>query len=318
MKYKVLIPQDVSDEGKNYLLERGYEIKMGSGTTEDILKEEVQDCDAVLARSEKYSAETLRAGKKLKVIARHGVGYNNIDLKAATELGIYVTIAPLSNAISVAEHSLALILALSKNLLVQDHELRKGNFEIRNQLKGNDLEGKTLGLIGLGRIGSILARKAARGLDMKIIGYDPYIHPDSLIPEIELVNDWETIFKNADYVSLHLPYTPENKGIIGMNVFKQMKKTACLINAARGELVNEGELAQALQEGIIAGAGLDVFDPEPPSTEHPLLQLNNVIVTPHNAALTVEAMQRMSLHAAMCIDEVLSGKKPSWPVNMVG
>ncbi|MBZ4646216.1 MAG: D-3-phosphoglycerate dehydrogenase / 2-oxoglutarate reductase [Petroclostridium sp.] len=315
MAFKVLIPQDITEAGKKYLLERGYEIKMGSGATVDAIKKDVEDCDAILARTAPFPAEVLKAGKKLKVIARHGVGVDNIDVKTAEELGIYVTNAPLSNANSVAEHTIGLIIACARNMVRVDKEFRNGNFEIRNQLKGMDIEGKILGLVGLGRIGTMVAKKAALGLGMKVIGYDPYITQDKVAPEIELINDWEYIFKNADFVSLHMPATEKTKGIVGKKEFEIMKPTAYLINAARGEVVNEAELIEALKTKKIAGAGLDVFEQEPPAKDNPLFELHNVILTPHNAALTQEAMDRMGLHAAIGIDEVLSGKKPSWPVN---
>lgn len=315
MGFKVLIPQDVFKEGKQYLSERGYEIKMGSGATVDIIKEEVKDCDAILARTAPFPEEVIRAGKKLKVIARHGVGVNNIDVKTATELGIYVTFAPLSNMNTVAEHTLGLMITIAKHIVRVDKELRGGNFESRNQLTGVDMEGKTLGLIGLGKIGSLVGKKAALGLDMKVIGYDPYLTQDKVIPEIKLVNDWDFIFKNSDFISLHFPVTKETEGIVGEKEFEMMKSTGYVINCARGEIINEAALVEALQAEKIAGAALDVFSPEPPAKDHPLFELDNVIVTPHNAALTRESKARMSLHAAIGIDEVLSGKKPSWPVN---
>lgn len=315
MSFKVLIPQDITAAGKDYLREKGYEIKMGTGITVEAIAKDVEDCDAILARTAPFPAEVLRAGKKLKVIGRHGIGVDNIDVKTATELGIYVTYAPLSNANSVAEHTIMLILASAKNLVKIDREFRNGDFEIRNRLKGMDLDGKTLGLIGLGRIGRMVAKKTTYGLGMKVIGYDPYLTKDQVDAEIELTTDWDYVFKNADIISLHLPSTPETKGRVGKSEFEMMKSTAIFINCARGDIVNETELINALQQKKIAGAALDVFNQEPPAKENPLLKLDNVIVTPHNAALTQESMDRMGLHAAIGIDEVLSGKKPSWAVN---
>lgn len=315
MAYQVLIPQDVAREGKDYLLERGYKIKMGTGITVEDIVRDVADCDAILARTAPFPAEVMKMGKRLKVIARHGVGCDNIDVKTAEKLGIWVTNGPLSNANSVAEHTIGLIIACARHLIKCDTELRKGNFEIRNQLNGSDLEGKILGLIGVGRIGAKVARKAALGLDMKVIGYDPYCARGNLIPEIELINEWKHIFARADFISLHLPANEETRGIVGKKEFEIMKNTAYLINCARGEVVNEAELVAALESKTIAGAGLDVYAQEPPEKNHPLFELANVILTPHNAAHTKEAAIRMSLHAAIGIDQVLSGKKPSWPVN---
>lgn len=315
MGFTVLIPQDIAKEGKQYLAEHGYEIRMGSGISVDILKKEVADCEAILARTALFPAEVIRAGKKLKVIARHGVGVDNIDVDTATRLGIFVTNAPLSNANSVAEHVIGLMIALARNMIRCDREFRNGNFEIRNQLEGLDLEGKTLGLIGIGRIGSRVAKKAALGLEMKVIGYDPYVRQNSVIPELKLASDREYVFKNADFISLHTPSIKQTKDPVGKKEFELMKPTAYVINTARGDIIDEAELIRALREKKIAGAALDVFEQEPPAKDNPLFGFDNVILTPHHAAHTKEAKMRMALHAAMGIDEVLSGKKPRWSVN---
>lgn len=314
MGFKVLIPPNIAEDGKNYLINCGYEIKIGTGTTVEALKEEIEDCDAILARTAPYTAEVLKAGKKLKVISRHGVGVDSIDLEAAKELGIWVTNAPLSNAITVAEHAIGFIIALARNMVMCDKTFRDGDFDIRHKLVGIDLEGKTLGIIGLGRIGTMVARKAIFGLDMKVVGYDPYLTEDKVMPEIELTRDWEYLFKNSDFISLHLPVTAESKKIVSNKEFGMMKPTAYIINCARGDVLDEAALIEALQQKKIAGAALDVFEQEPPSKINKLLQFDNVIVTPHNAGITKESNSRMSLHAAMGIDEVLSGRKPSWPV----
>jgi len=286
--YKVLIPQIVAREGMQYLREHGYEIQIGSGITVDVLKEEVKDCDAILARTAPFPAEVLEAGRKLRVISRHGVGIDNIDVKTATKLGIYVTYAPEANANSVAEQTIGLMIAVARNFYKCETELRKGNFEIRDQLPGVDLENKVLGVIGLGRIGTIVARKAALGLDMKIIAYDPFINKNKFSSEIEIVDHWESLFSIADFISLHIPSIPETKGIVGKKEFEMMKATAYIINTSRGDIINEGELIQALQRNKIAGAGLDVFEEEPPAKDNPLFQLDNVVLMPHNSTLTRE------------------------------
>jgi D-3-phosphoglycerate dehydrogenase len=172
-----------------------------------------------------------------------------------------------------------------------------------------------LGIVGLGRIGRRLAKKAVLGLDMKVIGYDPYVSPEAFPEQVTPVKNWEELFASSDFISLHLPGGAGNKGIVGRKEFSRMKKTACLINASRGDVVNEAELAEALRNGDIAGAALDVFAQEPPERNNLLFALDNVLLTPHNAALTREAMLRMALGAAQGIDEVLTGKRPTWPVN---
>lgn len=312
MGYKVLIPQKISAEGTNYLLERGYVIETGNGISPEALAAAVVDCDAILARTELYPASVLEAGKKLKVIGRHGVGINNIDMETATRLGIQVTVTPLANSNTVAEQTFGFILALSRQLTRIDQEFRHGNWAVRDQIKGMDLEGKTLGIAGLGKIGSLVAKKAA-AFDMKVIAYDPYVDPARVPANVEMVGSLEEIFAQADFVTLHMPY---EKKIIGKSLFSLMKPSAYFINLSRGEIVFENELIEALQNKQIAGAALDVFETEPPDVKlNPLFSMPNVIVTPHNSALTTEATMRMALHAAQGIDEVLTGKTPTWPAN---
>ncbi len=314
MAYKVLIPQDIMPEGKAYLTERGHEIKMGSGITVDAIKADVVDCDAILARTAPFPAEVLEAGKKLKAVGRHGVGVDNIDVARAEELGIWVTNAPESNSNTVAEHTALLILALARRLVKIIEEFRAGNFNIRNELKGSDLAGKTLGVVGLGKIGRLVVRKMA-AFDMNIIGYDEYLAVSSYPEGVEPSASWDDLFARADFITLHIPATKDTQGIVGENEFRLMKETACIINAARGEVVDEPALIAALQNGSIGGAGLDVFATEPPGSDNPLLSMDNVIATPHNAALTTECMRRMAIHAAMGIDDALNGRVPKWPVN---
>ncbi len=314
MTYKVLIPEPIADVGNRYLLDKGYEVKPGSGITAEILMKEVKECHAILVRTARIPADVLKAGTNLKVISRHGVGVDNVDIAAATKLGIQVTNAPESNSNSVAEHTIGLIIAIARNFIVHDRELRKGNFGIRNKLIGSDLEGKVLGIIGTGRIGRLVAKKAVNGLNMKAIGFDPYADA-AAISGIEMFSSIEEVLKRADFLSLHLPATDETIGLIGAKELKMMKPTAYVINAARGGIVNEGDLTVALAEKKIAGAALDVFAEEPPDPSNPLFKADNVIVTPHNAPVTHECMERMALHAAQGIHEVLSGKPPTWPVN---
>lgn len=314
MAYKVLIPQDIAEEGKAYLLERGYEIKMGSGASEEDLIRDVPDCDAILLRTAPVTRAVLEAGKNLKIVARHGAGYNNVDLDAASELGIWVTNAPDSTTNSVAEFTMGAIIAAAKRTFLMNKAVKEGNFFYKNDHKGVDLIGKTLAVIGFGRIGRALAKKAYYGFEMNVIAYDPYAKPES-VPEYVKLVDWETAFAAADFVSLHMPLTKENRGFIGAKEFGLMKKTAYLVNCARGEVVNEPELIRAVQEEIIAGAFVDVYNQEPPALDNPLLSMENVSVTPHMASNTVECMRLMAVQAASQIDRILSGEEPDWPVN---
>jgi D-3-phosphoglycerate dehydrogenase len=313
--YKVLIPQNVAEEGKNYLRERGYEIKMGSGLTNDDIAKDVVDCDAILARTAAFPAKVFEAGKKLKVIARHGVGFDNIDVSKATELGVWVTFTPEALTNTVAEYTIGCIIALARNFVRFDRELRTGNWQIRDKMTGIDLAGKVLGVIGLGRIGRCVARKAALGLDMQVIGYDPFLKPEQFGELGIPAKTWEEIFTASDFITLHMPGTEATTDMVGKKEFEKMRKTAYLINAARGSVVNESDLIEALRSETIAGAALDVYRKEPPETDHPLFNMSNVLLTPHNASLTRECMVRLALHAAQGIDEVLSGRQPTWPVN---
>lgn len=313
--YRVLIPQDVMEEGKAYLRERGYEVIMGSGISVEDIKRDVADCDAILARTAQFPAQVIEASSRLRVIARHGVGVDNIDIARATELGIYVTNAPESNSRTVAEYTLGMIIALGHNFVRSDSAVRSGDWEMRNRVVGQDLESKTLGILGMGKIGRMVAQKASAALGMHVVGYDPFISADRFPDGVEKIDDWESLFAQSDFLTVHMPSSPETKNSVGAKEFQSMKPGAFFINAARGDLVDENALVTALQNGEIAGAGLDVYGKEPPAKDHPLFSMPNVILTPHNAALTRECMIRMAVHAAQGIDEVLTGREPTWPVN---
>jgi len=316
MNKTVYIPLDIEKEGKNYLIERGYHLKIAKNVEKQTLINDIKNCDAILTRSNAMiDADVIKAAKNVKVISKYGVGLNNIDVKTATEHGIYVTITPEANANVVAEHVMALMLNLSKKIMIMDKELRGGNFDIRNVVYSEDLEGKTLGIIGLGRIGKLVAKKAYKGFKMKVLGYDPYVeHFPSMIKRKDQL---EEVLQKSDFISLHLPLLESTKHIISSNEFKLMKDSAFFINTSRGGTVDEKALVEALKTNEIAGAGLDVFEMEPPNTKAELFSLDNIIVTPHSAALSKEGSIKMSVHAAMQVDQVLKGEKPSWPVNNV-
>jgi len=267
-------------------------------------------------RTAPFTRESIEAAHALRVIGRHGVGVDNIDLQAATEKGIVVVNTPLANATSVAEHTILVIGALAKRMRVMDRAVREGRWEVRNEYKAVDLEGKVLGLVGLGRVGTLVAKKAAEAFNMKVLAFDPYIAPESARSlGIELCSNAEEIFRRADVVSLHTPLTPETRGLANATRLRMMKPGALLINFSRGEVVDENALYEALTKGVIAGAALDVFDPEPPKKDNPLFGLDSVILSPHSAALTQECVIRMATGAAEGVVDVLSGRKPSFVVN---
>ncbi|MCI1945773.1 hydroxyacid dehydrogenase [Clostridium luticellarii] len=312
MGCKVLITEDIDDEGKEYLRKYGYGIKMASDIDEKTLVKEVRDCDAILVRMASITENIINSAPKLKVISRFGVGFDNVDLKAAKKRGIQVTYGPESNKDSVAEYTMGLIVALAKRFFLYDRELKNGNFGIRNFL-GSDVREKVLGIVGMGRIGNVVASMAYRGFKMKVIGFKRHIESGKM-EGVQLTDNLDYLLSNSDFVSLSVPLNESTRHMIGRREISLMKPGAFLVNTARGEIVDESALVDALINGKIAGAAVDVFAGEIPSKDNPLLKLDNVIVTPHTAAHTREAIKRMSLHSAIGVHEVLSGREPSWPV----
>lgn len=313
MAYKVLIPQDIAVEGKKYLVSRGYEIKMGTGITEEDLVRDVADCDAVLLRTAEITATVLRAGKKLRIVARHGAGYNNVDIKTAEELGIWATNTPDATTGSVAEFTIGAILAMGKRFVELRDVLKDGDFYAKNRKKGVDLAGKRLGIVGIGRIGLEVAKKACYGLDMEVVAYSPRKEQGQMPEYVHLVS-WETLFETSDFIAVHVPLTEETCGFIGARELGRMKPSAYLINCSRGGVVEEAALIEALQEERIAGLFTDVMEQEPPDPCHPFFKMEQVIVTPHMASNTEECMVRMAVQAASQIDRVLTGGEPEWGI----
>jgi D-3-phosphoglycerate dehydrogenase len=315
MKSKVLIPQPIAKAGIDYLSDRGYELLCPGASGHDDMVRNIADCEALLLRTAPVDKEILEAGKKLRLVARHGAGFDHVDIQAAAELGIWVTNAPLSTSCSVAEYTMGMILMLAKRIPFFINELKKGNFTARMQYTGMEIANKTLGIIGLGRIGIEIAKKAINGFAMKVTAYDPFCPSDRVPPGVRMGQTLEAVVKEADFISLHVPNTPETKKFFGAALFDLMKPGAYFINAARGELFDEAALRKALESEKIAGAVIDVYDPEPPSPDNPLFKAPNLIATPHIASNTAEATAKMALHAAQEIHRVLSGEKPLWPVN---
>lgn len=314
MSQKVLIPEAIHPRGLAFLLDKGYEVKQGTGINEDVVAREVEDCDAILTRNAVISEHVMRASGRLKVVAMHGVGVDLIDVQAATRLGIQVVNAKDSNRLAVAEFTIGLIIALSRNVLLYDKELRAGNWKIRQTL-GMDLEERTLGIIGMGAIGSLVAHKAIFGLGMRVVAHKRSLAGLTPMAGVIYTQDMDEVIQHADFLSLHVPSTPETKALIGQRELSLMKPGAFLINTARGDVVDNRALYEALLNRKIAGAALDVFPGEVINGSDPLLTLNNVILTPHAAAFTEQSVARMSLYAAAGIHEVLSGQIPTRPVN---
>jgi D-3-phosphoglycerate dehydrogenase len=311
---KVLIAQKIPEEAIN-ILKGVAEIVVSQEGNMDELKGLLKDSTAViLGSSIKFTDDFMDIAPGLKVISRTGSGVDNVDVKSATARGILVLNTPEANSISVAEHVVALIAAISKQLFFLDQEVRKGNFKVARRLYlPVEIDGKTLGLIGCGRIGKLVARKCINAFNMNILGYDPYLNtaPES----IELVSEIEEVFKKADYISLHIPLMEKTRNLIGERLLSLMKPSAYLINAARGGIVDEEALARKLKNKEIAGAAFDVFSPEPPEAANKLLGLSNIILTPHSAALTRECVIRVAVEAATGVADYLKGDTPRFVFN---
>lgn len=317
MSWKVLLPQEIMCEGREYLESRGFELVKGSGMeTEDIIKD-IKGIDAMIVRLSKITREVFEAADQLKVIVRHGAGFDTVDLEAAKEHGVKVLYCPVANSTSVAECAMMYMLYCSRNYTVVRRDFIDDYYKAKLRTPKSELAGKTVGLIGCGNIGSRVANMAKNGFGMKVLAYDPY-KPAKDFPEgVEVVRDFDRIFKESDFVSLHCPTTKITREFVGKEQFAMMKPTAFFINTARGQLVKETDLYEACKERVIAGAGLDVLQKEPVEKENPILYLENVVVSPHIGAATKEATDRASLHSAMGIVEVAEGKEPTWPVKSI-
>ena len=310
---KVVVAQK-TDGQVLQMLQRVAEVEQAQEGNLDDLRQKLRGAQAALVGTwMKFNAELMDISPALKVISRTGAGVDNVDVKAATRRGILVLHTPAVNSVSVAEHAVALLLAMSKQLAFLDASVRQGNFKTRRLNLPVDVEGKTLGLIGCGNIGRLVAQKCRGAFHMRAIGYDPFL---KTAPEgLELFPTLREILTQADYVSLHLPYSPETKNLIDQEQLSMMKPSAFLINTSRGGMVNEAALAQALNAATIAGAALDVFEQEPPEAGSPLLSCKNLLMTPHAAALTRECVVRVAVCAAQGIVDHLSGRRPEFVFN---
>jgi D-3-phosphoglycerate dehydrogenase len=312
--FKVLLYEDMDETGKALLKEK-VEILFARSLEEASLIEEVKETDGIIIRANgKVTRKMMASAPKLKVVGRHGVGVENIDLEAATEHGIWVVNTPDANDISVAEHFFGLALTLSKMLKRADIALREGRWGARYEYTGNELHGKTLGILGFGRIGRAVGRIGHKGFDMKILYYDALRYEETEKELKAMKVSLKEVLSESDYISINLPMLPETKGLLGEGEFRWMKPSAFIINLARGPIWDEKALYQVLKEKKIAGAGSDVYEVEPAAKGHPLFELDNFIGTPHMAAHTEEALRRMSLVAEDVI-RVLEGKAPVHPVN---
>ena len=293
-----------------------FEIRHCNGADRGELLSAIVDVDAILVRSAtKVDAEALAAAGSLKVVARAGVGLDNVDVKAATQSGVMVVNAPTSNIVSAAELAVALMLAAARNVAPAHSALKNGEWK-RSKYSGIELYEKTVGIVGLGRIGVLVAQRLS-AFGMNVIAYDPYVQAGRAAQMGVRLVDLDTLFAEADFMSVHLPKTPETAGLIGADQLAKVKPSLVLVNAARGGIVDEAALFDALKTGRIAAAGLDVFAKEP-CTDSPLFELENVVATPHLGASTDEAQEKAGVAVARSVRLALAGELVPDAVNVQG
>ncbi len=314
-KMKILVSDLLSEEGLEILREGGnLEVEVAVKLPLEKLKEKIKDAQALIVRSgTQVTRDLINAAKQLKVIGRAGVGVDNVDVEAATEKGIIVMNSPGANTISTAEHTVALLLALSRKIPQAYLSLKKGKWE-RKQFMGVEVHGKVLGIIGLGRIGGEVAKRV-QALGMGIIACDPFLSPERARRlGIELVG-LEALLGQSDYITVHTSLTEETKHLIGSEEFKLMKKGVRIINCARGGIIDEKALYEAMKSGQVAGAALDVYEEEPPK-KNPLMELDNLVATPHIGAATEEAQRNVAIEIAHQVVDALQGRTLRNAVNV--
>lgn len=305
---KILISDPLSEEGLKILKEvKEFQVDVKTDLKPEALKEVIKDYDALIVRSAtKVNKDIISAAHKLKVIGRAGVGLDNVDLGAATQKGVIVMNTPGGNTISTAEHAMSMILALSRNIAQANNSTKKGEWK-RSKFMGVELYNKTLGIIGLGRIGREVAKRAL-SFGMKIIAYDPFLSQEVAEGVGAEIVELKNLFARADYISVHVPLTEETRYIISDKEFAQMKKGVRVINCARGGIINETALVNAIKEGKVAAAAIDVFEIEPLPADSEFLKLENVVVTPHLGASTEEAQVNVAIEITECVRDYLLGK----------
>ena len=313
---KILVADRLEKDGLALLKkERSVRVDIKLGLTPAELEKVIPDYDAVIVRSAtRLTKEIIEAAHHLKVIGRAGVGVDNVDLDAATKRGIIVMNTPEGNTTATAEHTMALLLAVARKVPQAYVSLKEGKWR-REEFLGTELHGKTLGIIGLGRIGREVARRAAQGFGMKVIAYDPFISEESVKALGVSFCELKKLFKDADFITIHTPLTPEAKHLLNREAFALMKTGVRIVNCARGGLVDEKALLEAIRSGKVAGVALDVFEKEPPG-KHPLLKCPEVVATPHLGAATREAQENVSVAVVQQVIDALHNRAIRNAVNL--
>lgn len=306
--FKILITHAIHPQAHARLAQQAA-VHILEDTTQEGLIQAIADADALLVRMPVTSA-AIRAGRKLRVVARHGVGLDYIPVETCTELGIPVVFTPDANTESVAEHVLGTMIALAHQIARADRAVRAGRWSVRDGLLGVDIRGRTLGIVGVGRIGTRVAAVCRHAFAMKVLGCDPHLEPSAIAARGAEPATIDQLLSESDFVTLHAPATKANHHLIDARALARMKRGSFLINHARGGLVDTAAMTDALRNGQLGGAAVDVLEQEPPARDLELVQLDNVIVTPHSAALTDEAMLRMGSDAGDDIMRVLRGERP--------
>ena len=306
---KILVIQPIHEEGINLLKDNSdFEYEIVDNIDTEFLKSKIKDCDGISIRTAKLSGDVIEAANNLKIISRHGVGYDNIDLEVSKKKDITLAITATANAVAVAEHVMFMILNISKRGSMYDYAVKSGKFNERNKLpKTVELWNKNILIAGFGRIGQALIKRCL-GFEMNVFVFDPFVSKEFIEKRGGTkVDNLSETSKDMDAMSLHIPLNDETKNIINYELLKSMKKNCIIINAARGGIVNEVDLDRALNENLIFGAGLDVFETEPPAENNPLLKNKKVFLSPHTAAFTEECMARMGKETIQNIFDFFDG-----------
>ncbi|MRR21360.1 hydroxyacid dehydrogenase [bacterium] len=316
---KVLVNEKVSPLALDILKKAAEVVYIPSGEHAEIIRLVKDVTGVMLDTTIKFTPELMDSAPNLKVISRTGTGVDNVDVPAATERGILVLHTPDANTVTVAEHTVAMIGALTKHLLLLDKETREGKFKLaRRYYLPVDLDGKTLGIIGYGRIGKQVAKKCMAAFNMKVIIYDPYISDEVVAPGVIRYANEEDVYKEADVLSIHVPLTPETKAHVGEKLLSLMKPSAYLINTARGSIIDEAYVIKMLDAEKLKGAAFDVLTNEPPMDNEEFLANPKTIISPHTAALTHECTVRVACEAATGIVDFLEGRMPRSIYNRKG
>lgn len=320
---KVLLSEKIDEAGIQLLKKNGFKVVISDGPDPKNMKKGLSDAYAVIMRSTPLTKDMIDSAPHLKIISRNGTGFNAVDVDEASKKKIMVARVNGANSNAVAEYVIATMLVLSRNIFNANQKIRDKkqelsedgslpNFSDKYSLNGHELKGKTMAILGLGHVGRITAQYA-EDFGIKVIGYDPYLKQNQV--KWPLFDNLEDVYPKADFLSINMPLTAETKNMIGLKELKSMKRNTILINSARGGIVNEEDLATALNKKIIAGAAVDSFNPEPPTPDNPLFNAKNLILTPHMAGTSYEASEDLGVGAAQAIIDYSKGKMPKFPVN---